>query len=281
MDFDTFWRRLRRTRTAEDRGLVILHRIASSHDLARRAAKEYQAEGHQAPSSDFLAWQQTAGKGRHGRPWRSPAGAGVYASMVRQLSTSQARALPLTVPTALATALREDAGVDCGVKWPNDLMVEGKKIGGILIDVVTSGSADPIAVVSFGVNHGASALFKESRAISVAERGSPLSLDELAALLLDRVDCALREIEGVADVLAAYRELSIHQPGDELACRLDQGAPGGSGDDSGERGSEDRRGDGSAQVTRGMFLGIDDDGLLRLEVDGAERRLSTGRLLES
>lgn len=205
----------------------------------------------------------------------------MYASMVRQLSTSQARALPLTVPTALATALREDAGVDCGVKWPNDLMVEGKKIGGILIDVVTSGSADPIAVVSFGVNHGASALFKESRAISVAERGSPLSLDELAALLLDRVDCALREIEGVADVLAAYRELSIHQPGDELACRLDQGAPGGSGDDSGERGSEDRRGDGSAQVTRGMFLGIDDDGLLRLEVDGAERRLSTGRLLES
>ena len=264
MDFDTFWRRLRRTRTAEDRGLVILNRITSSHDLARRAAKEYQAEGNQAPSSDFLAWQQTAGKGRQGRPWQSPAGAGVYASMVRQLKTSQARALPLTVPTVLATALREDANVDCRVKWPNDLVVGGKKIGGILIDVVTSGSTgDPIAVVSFGVNHGASALFEESRAISVAEGGSSLALDELAVLLLDRVDSALREVDAVEDVLSAYRALSVHQPGDELACRLGEGA-----------------GEDSDEITRGAFLGIDNDGLLRLEVDGVERRVSTGRLLE-
>ncbi len=260
MDFDTFWRRLRRTRTAEDRGLVILNRISSSHELARRAAKEYQAEGNQVPSSDFLAWQQTAGRGRHGRKWQSPAGAGVYASMVRQLDPSQVQALPVTVPTVLATVLREEAGVVCRVKWPNDLMVDGKKIGGILIDVVTSSPGDPIAVVSFGVNHGDPTLFDEPRAISLAQQGNPLTLDQLAVVLLDGVDAGLREVAGVSDVLTAYRELSTHRPGDELRCRLEEG---------------------SEHITAGIFLGIDDSGFLRLEVDGAERRVSAGRLLES
>jgi len=258
MDFDTFWRRMRQSRTAADRGLVICRQIPSSHELARRAAREYSAEGNLAPASDFLAWHQTAGRGRYERRWASPAGAGVYVSMVRRLRREQIQALPMTVSSALATALREQAGVPCRVKWPNDLIVGNRKLGGILIDVVTSGDVDPIAVVSFGVNHGQISAFGEACAVSVSEQGSSLALDELATILMNRVDDDLRRVSNVSEVVTTYRGLSIHCLGDELECQL-------------EGGSKDR--------TRGIFLGIDDQGLLRLEVAGKERRLSAGRLI--
>ena len=258
MDFDTFWRRVRRSRIAEERGLVISRRIPSSHELARRAAREYHAEGNTVPASDFLAWHQTAGQGRHGRHWSSPAGGGVYASMVRRLRASQVRALPMTVPTALVEALREEAGIECRVKWPNDLMIQGKKLGGVLIDVVGSGDGDPIAVVSFGINHGAVSRFDESRAISVSELGSGITLDVLASSLMDRVDRGLRTVSDVSEILPVYRDLSVHSPGDPLECRLE---------------------DGQGSITRGTFVGIDGQGLLRLKVGDTEHRLSAGRLV--
>ena len=257
MDFDTFWRHVRNRRASPERSLVAFPSISSSHGLARRAVNEYQAESAAPPPIDVLAWQQTEGQGRQGRSWSSPAGAGVYASMVRVLDPKRIPHLPMLVPMALATVLRRQS-VDCELKWPNDLMVGGLKIGGVLIDAI-DGEASPVAVISFGINHAAqcSEHFSEPDATSLGDLGASVALDELCVELLEEVDRRLSSGVDSASVVAEYRELSAHRPGDELECHLD----------------------GAEQKTRGVFLGIDDNGFLRMQVDGEEKVLSSGRLV--
>ena len=264
MDFETYWRNVRRARTGSaDRCAVVFHTIASSHDAARRAAAEYRNEGVEPPAVDFLAWCQSAGKGRQGRAWSSPPGAGVYASMIRRVAADRVSRLPLLVPVALAGVLRSHADVPCRLKWPNDLVVDGRKLGGVLIDVLSGSDERPVTILSFGLNHGPDATtgFAEKAAVSTADLGSGLALDELAVAALEELDRRLAaEHDGSpagSELVEEYRSLCAHRPGDSLDCRL--------GDDE--------------EKTRGIFRGIDDQGFLRLQVGDEEKVVASGRLL--
>lgn len=78
--------------------------------------------------------EQTAGHGRHGRPWVAPAGSSVLASIVVRELDERHAVLPLTAAVAVCEAAEASAPVDCSIKWPNDVWVARRKLAGILIE---------------------------------------------------------------------------------------------------------------------------------------------------
>src|ERR1039457_6746339 len=93
-----------------------------------------------------LAEEQTAGQGRHGHTWHSAAGDGIYCSLVLR----QAPVLTLALGLATHTAIFEATGLVCDLRWPNDLMLAGKKVAGILVQAA---GASAIAGIGINVNH--------------------------------------------------------------------------------------------------------------------------------
>jgi BirA family biotin operon repressor/biotin-[acetyl-CoA-carboxylase] ligase len=81
--------------------------------------------------SVVLADEQTAGQGRHGRSWHSEAASGIYCSIVLK----PAPALTLALGLATAEAIARSTGMVCDLRWPNDVMLAGKKVAGILVQV--------------------------------------------------------------------------------------------------------------------------------------------------
>ncbi len=99
-----------------------------------------------------LAEQQTHGRGRHGRKWVSPPHANIYFSLVSSLYWTVPSALSLAVAAVIADRLSA-LGVDgIGLKWPNDLLWQDKKLGGILLEQVTKGDRSYQAVIGIGIN---------------------------------------------------------------------------------------------------------------------------------
>jgi BirA family biotin operon repressor/biotin-[acetyl-CoA-carboxylase] ligase len=101
----------------------------------------------------ILADRQTKGRGRLGREWVSPTG-NVFMSILLRPAVSPADAalLTMTAAVACARALRDATGLDVGIKWPNDLMVSGRKLGGILTEMKSRGRRVLFAVVGIGIN---------------------------------------------------------------------------------------------------------------------------------
>ncbi len=113
-------------------------------------AAEPPAEGTVAA---LVAERQTRGRGRHGRSWQMPADAGVCISVATRYRELPAELSLLTVATgvAIAAALDELAGVNVALKWPNDLLLAGRKLGGILLESRFAGSA-LLVVAGCGLN---------------------------------------------------------------------------------------------------------------------------------
>ena len=189
----------------------------------------------------------------------SPAGLGVYASLVLPLSTpGPLQSLPLLAGVGLSRALGRWLKVDCRLKWPNDLLVAGRKIGGVRIDSVFRGTAGA-AIVGFGVNWGQSANdLPSSAATSLLlerERGTARELPTLAQLTFGLTDGLTEALARHGDdgyAARAFNELSWVRPGDSISFHV-----------------------GNERV-RGTFVGLDANGLLRLAVAGEERRFAAG-----
>lgn len=126
--------------------------IDSTNTQAKRMAEETEGiEGHGAV---VVADMQTAGRGRRGRNWTSPHGTGVFFTILLKPQIDPSHAPMLTLVKALATAkgIREVTGLDAKIKWPNDIVVNGKKVVGILTEM--SAQVDYInhIVVGTGIN---------------------------------------------------------------------------------------------------------------------------------
>ncbi len=251
-----------------ERGFAILRHPESTHLLGRRIANEYSQESARPPMTDLLAWRQSAGHGRAGRPWSSPAG-GIYATLIRSLATDDSlQTLPLLVANALCEALNAELDGCCRLKWPNDLLVGGRKLGGILIDAASRGpeahggssEAVRLAVISFGVNHRDLDQAGEPglEGATSLEREAPgrTNLVDVAVRLVEAIDAALDLDLPAAEVVDRYRRLSLHRPGDPLCCRV-------LGDE-----------------LEGTFQGFDRNGFLRLRVGDEERLLTAGEIAD-
>jgi BirA family transcriptional regulator, biotin operon repressor / biotin---[acetyl-CoA-carboxylase] ligase len=125
------------------------HRHYRRTDSTNTRARELAAAG--APHGTVVtAAEQSAGRGRQGRTWTAPPGkALLYSAIVRPLKERHAM-LPLAAPLAVCEAAEEmQPGIECGVKWPNDVLVGGRKLAGILIEARPQ---DGWAVIGIGLN---------------------------------------------------------------------------------------------------------------------------------
>jgi BirA family biotin operon repressor/biotin-[acetyl-CoA-carboxylase] ligase len=125
------------------------HRHYASTDSTNTRARELAAEGAEH-GTVVTAAEQTAGRGRQGRVWTAPPSkALLYSAVIRPLDERHLM-LPLAVPLAVCAAAEElRPGIECGVKWPNDVLVEGRKLAGILVEARPQ---DGWAVVGVGLN---------------------------------------------------------------------------------------------------------------------------------
>jgi BirA family transcriptional regulator, biotin operon repressor / biotin---[acetyl-CoA-carboxylase] ligase len=122
-------------------------RHLASTDSTNERARALATEG--APSGTVVtAGIQTAGRGRRGRAWSAPAGKALLCSAILAPLELEHSLLPLAVPIAVCEAVESLAPLECLVKWPNDVWVEGRKLAGVLVE------AEPPtwAVIGIGVN---------------------------------------------------------------------------------------------------------------------------------
>jgi BirA family biotin operon repressor/biotin-[acetyl-CoA-carboxylase] ligase len=123
--------------------------LPSTNDLAKELGSQNAPEG-----TLVVAEGQTRGRGRLGREWESPPGVGLYASLLLrpELPPTELPRITLTTAVAVVRALRRATGVAPGIKWPNDLLVKGKKVGGILTEMETESDRIRYLVVGLGLN---------------------------------------------------------------------------------------------------------------------------------
>jgi BirA family biotin operon repressor/biotin-[acetyl-CoA-carboxylase] ligase len=174
------------------------YKIGSTNTTAMAAAADGAPEG-----SVFLAEEQTAGRGRGANVWQSPQSTGIYCSVILRpaLTPSDVLALSLAAGLAAQAAIQQvDASVRVDLKWPNDLLVDGKKTCGILTEMNAEATRVRYIVVGIGINVNQSSFPKELNATSLRlATGSEWSRVELAAALLKSLDREYRDLlEGSA-----------------------------------------------------------------------------------
>ena len=192
------------------RSIFLSREVGSTNDWAKELAELGAEEGTVA-----IAETQTAGHGRLGKEWFSPRG-GLWFSVIfrPEMSPSEAIGLVFVAGLAVAEVLREKYDLKVDTKWPNDVLVNGKKVCGILAEMNTKGRAVKFVVLGFGVNANflVEKVFprslKEVATSLEKELGQKVRLEELFKGLLERLgsrydECAER---GLAFLLADWKK---------------------------------------------------------------------------
>ena len=213
--------------------------LGSTSDRARELAEEGAGHGEVV-----IAEAQTAGRGRRGRTWVSPPRRNLYFSVVLRPELPPARApeLTLVASVALCDALRQ-AGVQAEIKWPNDLLVRGRKVAGILLELAAEPDRVQWVVIGVGVNVNARAEdFPEElrgEATSVLlERGQPAPRALLAAACLTALEAWVdtHAEQGFGPIREAWRQRSCTL-GREVTVRSDGRDLAGTAEDIDEQGA--------------------------------------------
>jgi BirA family biotin operon repressor/biotin-[acetyl-CoA-carboxylase] ligase len=190
------------------RELIVRREAESTNDVAWDALSRGSPDG-----TAVVADLQTRGRGREGRPWHTAPGKGLALSLaLHQGCDPQAKgAVPLAAGLALARAL-EDLGVRGALKWPNDVLVSGKKVSGILCEARRTPLGDDAVVIGVGVNvtQEAGDLPDALRdtATSLALEGVATDRETVAAAFLNAFEPVWIELEegGPEGVLAAWSQ---------------------------------------------------------------------------
>ena len=195
--------------------IYLFEDVSSTNDVLRRLATEGAREG-----TVVLAEEQRAGRGRRGQRWYSPGGMNLYASVLFRPAIPP-KAVPVfsfIVSLALTEAIWAE-GLPAAIKWPNDILVERKKVAGTLVECATAGERVEHVIVGIGVNLnvGRDAL---RTALGDAARGAT-SLREVAGRAIDRNAFAATFLSlldrwfhtfterGAEAILAAWRDRDI------------------------------------------------------------------------
>ena len=251
-DLDSF---VRGQSTSGSWNRIVFSRIASTNMLGKRLASSYLNQGLAAEPTILMTVEQTHGRGRLGRDWISPPG-GIYATlMVPKTPQIPLSTLPLAVPTALCRELDEVLDSPVRLKWPNDLMVDGRKLGGVLIETVGRGATVAV-IVGFGVNYARKDAVVGAISILETAKQAP-SLGDLASRLIEATAREVTEGREMDEVVEEYSTWTLHETGQKMKCRT------ASGTDS------------------GTFVGFDENGFLRLQTDRGERTFSAGDVIET
>ncbi len=241
---------LRRVCATAHFGGTILYfdRIDSTNTAAARLAHEGAAEG-----TVVIAETQTHGRGRLGRTWVSPPFANLYLSIILRppLRTAEAPVLALVVGLATAEALGTWTPL-VGLKWPNDVLINGRKAAGILTEMDSAQDRVRSVIAGIGVNVNG-----RTAALPLELRDKATSLRDAVGHPVDRVDVAhrlLSRLEARYDEFVRQGFAALRGPWDALSCLH-------------ERRVEIEDG---ARRYAGTVAGLADDGRLRLRTDAGE-----------
>ena len=192
-NYDTLLAHMRREHSASGwtGGLKLLETVVSTQEEAKKLAEEGAPEG-----TAIIAEEQTGGRGRMGRPWHSPKGKGIWMSVILRprlplLSTPQ---LTLLAGVAVCRAVRRIAGVEAGIKWPNDLLVSGRKVCGILLESNISDGQLQYCIAGIGIDANLTeADFPEflkgiGSSLLIERGGVPVDRSELSAAVLAELE---------------------------------------------------------------------------------------------
>jgi BirA family biotin operon repressor/biotin-[acetyl-CoA-carboxylase] ligase len=224
------------------RPMHLLATTTSTNDEAKRGAKEGAPHG-----ATWVAEQQTAGRGRQGRSWIAAPAENLLFSVLARVACPPARLPPIALAVGLAVrdAVAAAApGANVTIKWPNDVLVDGRKIAGILVEAITAGSRVEAVVVGVGIN-----VHTREWPPDIADRATSVTLvsrtpPDRAALLADVLAALDRDLHVVV-----ARGLGLLRARLEAADAL--------------RGRAVRSDAGE----RGVASGIDDDGRLLVRRD--------------
>ncbi len=231
--------------------------LDSTNNRAKRLAEQGAPEG-----TLVTAESQTAGKGRRGRSWVSPPGTGIWFSLLLRPDIHPAHApmLTLTAALAVAEAIEEICGLKAGIKWPNDIVVSGKKVCGILTEMSAEAEQVHYVVIGIGINANMTEFPEEIRKTATSlylETGKKVRRARLTAAVMARMEYWYERFLKTSDMTLlkeAYtaRLVNLNQEVVILDSRS---------------GSE------------GLCRGIDDGGLLLVEEkDGRLRKVMSGEV---
>jgi BirA family biotin operon repressor/biotin-[acetyl-CoA-carboxylase] ligase len=228
--------------------------LPSTNDRARELADAGADHGEVV-----VAESQTAGRGRRGRSWASPSGRNLYLSAILRPALPPHRAPELTLVASVAAceACRR-AGVEAGIKWPNDVLVGGRKVAGILTELSAEPDAVHWVVLGIGVNLNSQVedFPAELRTVATSlavERGQPVPRALFTAALLSELEHWLdrHAAEGFGPIRAAWRERSVTL-GREVRIDAEGGEIAGVAEDIDETGALLVRGrEGLSRVVSG------------------------------
>jgi BirA family transcriptional regulator, biotin operon repressor / biotin---[acetyl-CoA-carboxylase] ligase len=178
------------------REIVYRRSIPSTNDLALALAKNGAADG-----TVVLAEQQTAGRGRLGRMWLSPAGSNILCTVILRPSFRPEAAFLLTAlcSAAIARAIEITCGLQPTLKWPNDILINDRKVVGVLTELALTGPVLDAAVVGFGINvnfdpRGHPEIGQPATSL-IVETGRPVSRRDLLLRVLEEADCRYVELQ--------------------------------------------------------------------------------------
>jgi BirA family biotin operon repressor/biotin-[acetyl-CoA-carboxylase] ligase len=236
--------------------LFFVGQAASTNTVAMEMAAKGCPEG-----TVIIADSQTGGKGRLGRTWISPAGVNLYLSSVVRpnIQPRDATGLTLFSAVACASALRQSCGIPVFIKWPNDLLVGSRKIGGILTEIRADMDHISYAVIGIGINVNLPEqdMPEELRKIATSvliESGKTFSRTSLAA-------ATIKEFDRWYMLLLNGGKKEITERWIELSSTIGKHVRLAAGD----------------RIFEGIAEGIDDEGLLIVQMaDGSFRKFSAG-----
>lgn len=241
-------------------GHKIIHyfRIDSTNDAALALAVEGAAEG-----TVVVAEEQTAGRGRFGRKWFSEKSSGIYLSVILRPNLSPADAPALTLMAGLAAhrALSAATGLEVDIRWPNDLLVNHKKVCGILTEMNAELGRLHHVVLGIGVNVNNRTMPSELGSMATSlriEGGRSYSRAQILVGLLKELEryYKLLKNEGNAPIIRAWAKASTYAEGKTIRVRT------------------------STEDFQAVTAGLDPNGMLRIRRgDGKEESLISGEIL--
>ncbi len=239
--------------------LVLLDAVDSTQAMARRLIASMDEDDQSLGKTLILAGRQTEGEGRGDRRWESPRGGLFLSWLASGLDSATIARLPLLAAVAARAAIAEIGIADARIKWPNDILVNGGKLAGILI---SARHGEPTWVtIGLGVNLQTTPVVDDSPAIpptSVAEHLGDGDVDAWRLSIAGSFVCNLEAFIGdPMPAIAAWRRHLVQVPGDRLRVRL-----------------------ASGEVVDGTLAEITPEGYLRVQQDDGERIITSGDVVE-
>jgi BirA family biotin operon repressor/biotin-[acetyl-CoA-carboxylase] ligase len=248
------------------RRVLYFSTIGSTNDAAAAIAADGEAHGVLV-----VADSQTSGRGRRGRTWFSPPGSGLYVSIVVDPARGRngtsavdairsASLLTITAGVALAEAIEATTGLRPDIKWPNDILVAGRKVAGTLAEGVTHGRGLSSVVLGYGINVGVMSYPPELA-------GAASSLETELGRQVDRAQLCAETVAAIARRTHDLAEGRFNAILDAWSAR----APG-------SRGASVSWQTPSGPQT-GITQGIDEQGALLVRISNRTERILSGEVI--